>query len=49
MARNKTPEFLVVKNSLPRTPSGKVAGRELRAELEAELTRGGALDPEEES
>ncbi len=37
VARQKTPEYLVVKESMPRTGSGKIAKRQLREELESEL------------
>ena len=37
VARQKTPEYLVVKDAMPRTGSGKIAKRQLREELEAEI------------
>jgi acyl-CoA synthetase (AMP-forming)/AMP-acid ligase II len=37
VARQKTPEYLVVRSSMPRTASGKIAKRQLREELEAAL------------
>lgn len=42
VARQKTPEYLVVKDAMPRTGSGKIAKRQLREELETELHAGEA-------
>jgi acyl-CoA synthetase (AMP-forming)/AMP-acid ligase II len=40
VARQKTPEYVVVRDSMPRTASGKIAKRLLRDELEASLSVG---------
>lgn len=40
VARQKTPEYVVVRDSMPRTASGKIAKRLLREELEASLSVG---------
>jgi acyl-CoA synthetase (AMP-forming)/AMP-acid ligase II len=40
VARQKTPEYVVVRDSMPRTASGKIAKRLLKDELEAVLSAG---------
>jgi acyl-CoA synthetase (AMP-forming)/AMP-acid ligase II len=41
VARQKTPEYLVVRTSMPRTASGKIAKRQLKEELESALAATG--------